>query len=272
MNESPKMIKPKRPSRKIAALWLCLALLCTLPLGPGLMAAENFTPRDKDEAWKWLTESLKHAGVTIDKVENNTVFAHFGNNPLGINLTLATSANLITPAQSIGVSTGAEWYEFPRIKDSPGHIYWHSTWSNEAYRDQHRFQAALIFLARKTQEEVEAKAAANLEEFKPKAAAWRQLAVKPDMPEEAHRHQVLAENAFQAKDVAKAIFEYEAALRAYSLWPEGHYNLAMLAGEIGGRPGYDIAIFHMKSYLELMPDAPDARAAKDSIIVWEDKR
>jgi hypothetical protein len=266
------MIKPKTPSGKTAALWLCLVLLYTLPLGPGLMAAENFTPRDKDEAWKWLKESLKHAGVTVDKVENNIVFARFDNKPLPINLEMTTSAALVTPAQSIGVSTGVEWYEFPKIKDSPGHVYWHSTFSNEAYRDQYRFQAALIFLAHLTQEEMEAKAAANLEEFKPKAAAWRQLAVKPEMPEEAHRHQVLAENAFQAKDVAKAIFEYVAALRAYSLWPEGHYNLAMLAGEIGGRPGYDIAIFHMKSYLELMPDAPDARAAKDSIIVWEDKR
>jgi hypothetical protein len=224
-NERLKMIKPKRPSRKITALWLCLALLCTLPLSPGLMAAENFTPRDKDEAWKWLTESLKHAGVTIDKVENNIVFAHFGNNPLGINLMLATSANLVTPAQSIGVSTGVEWYEFPRIKDSPGHIYWHSTWSDEAYRDQHRFQAALIFLARTTQEEMEAKAAANLEEFKPKAAAWRQLAVKPEMPEEAHRHQVLAENAFQAKDVGKAISEYRAALHVFPYWPEATITL-----------------------------------------------
>jgi tetratricopeptide (TPR) repeat protein len=215
---------------------------------------------------------LKHAGITVDKVENNVVFAHFGNNHFGLNLTLVTSASLVTPAQSIGVSTQVDWYEFPKIKDSPGHIFWHSTWSNEAYHDQRRFQAALIFLARATQEEMEAKAAANLEEFKPKAAAWRQLAVKPEMPEEAHRHQVLAENAFQAKNVGKAISEYEAALRVFPYWPEGNYNLAMLAGEIGGRPGYDIAIFHMKSYLELMPDAPDARAAKDSVIVWEDKR
>jgi hypothetical protein len=61
-------------------------------------------------------------------------------------------------------------------------------------------------------------------------------------------------------------------LRVYPLWPEGHYNLAMLAGEIGGRPGYDIAIFHMQSYLELLPEAPDARPAKDSIIVWQDQR
>jgi hypothetical protein len=265
------MITPKRPSRKITTL-VCLVLLCILPLGPGLMASENSTPLDKDEAWKWLTESLKHAGVTIDKVENNIVFAHLGNNPIPINLEMTTSANLVTPAQSIGVSTGVEWYEFPKIKDSPGHIYWHSTFSNEAYRDQRRFQAALIFLARTTQEEIEAKMAGALEEFKPKAAAWRQLAAKPEMPEEAHRHQVLAENAFQAKDVGKAISEYEAALHVFPYWPEGHYNLAMLGSEIGGRPGYDIAVYNMKLYLELMPDAPDARVAKDSIIIWEDKR
>jgi len=265
-------MKPSKRSSAKNLMCLCLALFCMLPLGPGLMAAENFTPRDQDEAWKWLTESLKHADVKIEKVENNVVFAHLGDRPVNINLVLVTSANPVTPSQSIGVSTGVEWYEFPKIKDSPGHIYWHSTWSNEAYRDQRRFQAALIFLARAAQEEIEAKATASLEEFKPKAAAWRQLAVKPEMPEEAHRHQVLAENAFQAKDMGKAISEYGAAIHSFPYWPEGQYNLAMLASEIGGRAGYDIAILHMKSYLELVPDAPDARAAKDSIIVWEDKR
>ena len=70
----------------------------------------------------------------------------------------------------------------------------------------------------------------------------------------------------------KAIAEYAAALKIFPYWPEGHYNLAILAAEIGGRPGYDIAIAQMKKYLELAPDAPDARAARDSIIVWEDKR
>jgi len=266
------MTRTKRSSKKTTVVWLCLALLCTVPLGPGLLAAENFIPRDKDEAWKWLSESLKHAGITIDKVENNIVFVHSGNSHFGINLEMTTSANLVMPPQSIGASAGVEWYEFPKIKDSPGHINWHSAWSNEAFRDQRRFQGALIFLARTTQEEIEAKMASALEDFKPKAAAWRQLAVKPEMPEEAHRHQVLAENAFQAKDIGKAIAEYEAALRVFPYWPEGDYNLAMLASEIGGRPGYNIAVYQMKLYLELMPDAPDARAAKDSVIVWEDKR
>lgn len=264
-----------KPSWTKNVLCLCLAMFYLLSLGPGLMASENFTPRDEDEARKWLIESLKHAGVSNVKLENNIVTGQVGSQPFTIALWAVTSAQLQAPpaAPVFGVTAGVEWYVFPNLKDNPGRAFWHNAWMpNEAIRDQRRFQSALIFLARKTQEEMEAKAAANLEEFKPKAAQWRQLAVKPEMPEEAHRHQVLAENAYQAKDVPKTIAEYEAALRADPLWPEGHYNLAMLAAEIGGRPGYDIAIFHMQSYLELAPDAPDARAAKDSIIVWEDKR
>jgi hypothetical protein len=268
------MIPSKRSSTK-NLMCLCLALICMLPLGPGLMAAENFTPRDQDEAWKWLTEGLKHAGVSSVKLEDNLVTGQVGAQPFNIPLMAVVSAQLQAPsaAPTFGVTAGVEWFVFPYPKENPGHASWHNSWvPAEAIRDQRRFQSALIFLARQAQEEMEAKAAANLEEFKPKAAQWRQLAVKPEMPEEAHRHQVLAENAFQAKDIAKTIAEYQAALHAYPLWPEGHYNLAMLAGEIGGRLGYDIAIFHMKAYVELMPDAPDARAAKDSIIVWEDKR
>jgi hypothetical protein len=252
-----------------------LALICLLSLGRGAMAAENFTPRDRNEAEKWLLESLKHAGVSNLKLENQLVTGRVGSNPFSIPLWAVTSAQVQAPstAPTFGVTAGVEWFVFPNVKDNPGHAFWHNAWvPAEAIRDQRRFQSALIFLARKAQEEMEARAAANLEEFKPKAAEWRQLAVKPELPEEAHRHQVLAENAYQSKDIGKAIAEYEAALRAYPLWPEGHYNLAMLAGEIGGRPGYDLAIFHMKSYLELLPEAPDARAAKDSVIVWEDKR
>jgi len=263
----------RRSSR--AAFGICLALFCMLPLGPGLRAAENYTPRDQEEAQKWLLESLKHAGVSNLKIENGQVLGNVGANAFSIPLWAVASVQPQTPPQApaVGLSTGAAWYVFPNVKDNPGHAFWHNAWvPNDAIRDQRRFEGALIFLGRKAQEEMEAKAAASFEEFKPKAAQWRQLAAKPELPAEAHRHQVLAENAYQSKDIGKTIMEYEAALRAYPLWPEGHYNLATLAGEIGGRPGYDIAIFHMKAYLELLPDAPDARAAKDSIIIWEDKR
>jgi len=34
---------------------------------------------------------------------------------------------------------------------------------------------------------------------------------------------------------------------------------------------YELAIQHMKEYLELAPDSSDAQAAKDSVIIWKDK-
>jgi len=32
-----------------------------------------------------------------------------------------------------------------------------------------------------------------------------------------------------------------------------------------------VATLHMKEYLELTPDSPDAQAARDSMIIWRDK-
>lgn len=79
---------------------------------------------------------------------------------------------------------------------------------------------------------------------------------------------MLAENAVQEKDAVKAIAEYTAALTIYPTWLEGQFNLALLCVDTGD---YNAAVGHMQAYLELMPDAPDARAAKDKLIIWRDK-
>jgi len=62
--------------------------------------------------------------------------------------------------------------------------------------------------------------------------------------------------------------EYEVGLKMYPLWPEGQFNAALLCEE---KKLYAKAIGYMKRYLELAPDAPDARAARDKITIWEDK-
>ena len=264
-----RMTALKRQRRRPVALLFCCLLLSTLPIGPHLFAAENLTPRDPDEAWKWMEEALKHAGLKDLTMADGRVTGQMPNGPFVITFMMVSS---VKPVSDSG-NTGVEWYEFPNVSTHPGHIYWRNAWRpTEPSRDARRFEAALNFLARKAQQDWEAMAAAKFEDFKLKAAAWRRLATKPEMPEEAHRHQVLAEHAFQSKDVGKAILEYGAALQVFPCWPEGHYNLAMLAAESGGRPGYDIAVHQMKEYLELVPEASDARAAKDSIIIWEDKR
>lgn len=105
-------------------------------------------------------------------------------------------------------------------------------------------------------------------EFSKKAAAWRILTVKPDLPEEVKRERTLAEAYLQDKDIPTAVQHYKAALKAYPTWPQGWFNLALIDGSLGN---YDSASQEMKFYLELTPDAPDADAAKNKIIIWEDK-
>jgi tetratricopeptide (TPR) repeat protein len=131
-----------------------------------------------------------------------------------------------------------------------------------------RFRAALDYLAAAARQQVKTQYDAQYQQFETQLKPWREAALKPAMPEAAREHQVLAEYAFKEKDEEKAIREYMAALAVYPTWPEGQFNLATLAGE---KKYYELAVMHMKEYLELVPDSPDAQAAKDSIIIWRDK-
>jgi tetratricopeptide (TPR) repeat protein len=128
-----------------------------------------------------------------------------------------------------------------------------------------RYAAAVNRLIWENSPEMEAKRSAQ---FPLIAAQWRSAAVKPSMPDEAHVHQVLAENAVREKNFDKAIDEYEAALEIFPTWPDGQNNLAFLCGETGD---YDCGVEHAQDYLELVPNAPDAEAVKDKIIIWKDK-
>ena len=100
------------------------------------------------------------------------------------------------------------------------------------------------------------------------AAEWRSLTVKPKLESETDRHWILAENAFKEKDVDSAIKHYVSALTVQPMWPTGWFNLAMIYGEL---KKYPEAIDCMKHYLELVPNAGDARAANEQMIIWEDK-
>jgi tetratricopeptide (TPR) repeat protein len=71
----------------------------------------------------------------------------------------------------------------------------------------------------------------------------------------------------EAKNPRKAIDLY---LKAYKInqlaYPEGYYNLALVAGMM---KNYPYAILCMKKYLLLLPDAEDAQEAQDKIYSWE---
>jgi hypothetical protein len=104
--------------------------------------------------------------------------------------------------------------------------------------------------------------------FQEEARAWRALPVKPAIPEGVRRFQLLAEDAIKNKNFDEAVDFYEQGLNVSPLWPEGQFNAALLYGEM---EIYGQAVIHMKRYLELRPDAPDAQAARDQVVIWQAK-
>ncbi len=98
------------------------------------------------------------------------------------------------------------------------------------------------------------------------ARQYRDATTKPAFPEEARAGQIKAELAFDQKRLPEAITHYLSALRAAPWWPDGYFNLANVLASVHA---YDEAIFAMKRYLVLVPNAPDARADQDKIYQWE---
>lgn len=106
-------------------------------------------------------------------------------------------------------------------------------------------------------------------EFRVKAVDWRALAVKPPLPDAVKQDRTLAEEALQHQDFQAALNYFEKGLAIEPMWPAGQFNAASLAGDSLQR--YDQAVSHMKRYLELSPDAPNAAAGRQQMALWEQK-
>lgn len=105
-------------------------------------------------------------------------------------------------------------------------------------------------------------------DFAQRVAVWRLRTSKPPLSESANRHRVLAEEATRARDYARAIEEFEAALATDPMWPSGNFNLALLYETA---EEWDEAVRYMRRFLLLEPDSREASAARDKIIAWEDR-
>jgi len=103
--------------------------------------------------------------------------------------------------------------------------------------------------------------------FAAQAAQYRAAKVKPPIPE-AQRKQVVQANAMnQQKEYARAIVYYLKAIEIDPVaYPAAYFNLALLASQM---QWYGEAIGYMRQYLQLEPDAKDARSAQDKIYEWE---
>lgn len=103
--------------------------------------------------------------------------------------------------------------------------------------------------------------------FESKAAAYRALTAKPPVPEEQRKLIVQANALNEQKDYPGAIKLYLQAIdRDPVSYPGAYFNLALLSAQV---KRYNVAIGYMKQYLQLVPEAADARSAQDKIYEWE---
>lgn len=96
-------------------------------------------------------------------------------------------------------------------------------------------------------------------------AEFRADKVGPDVGEAVRPHKVAAELAVKDKRLWDAADEFAQGLALAPWWPQGNFNLALVYGELRA---YPLATRYMQRYLELVPDAANARAAQDKVYEW----
>jgi len=148
------------------------------------------------------------------------------------------------------------------------HLFWNDNskvWScsSGCMQQANAFVAALNRLSAYASDEHD-----PLREFSQRAAAWRALATKPALPETTRVRRLMAEDALKNQKPEEALKYYEQGLDLCPMWPEGWFNAAVVAGELGR---YADAAEEMQNYLELVPNAKDAQAARDQIAIWQYK-
>ncbi len=103
--------------------------------------------------------------------------------------------------------------------------------------------------------------------FAPLAAQYSTLKVKPPISEEQRKYIVQANVLNQQKEFKRAIGFYKKAIDLDQVaYPAAYSNLALLSAQVHR---FSDAIYYMKKYLLLVPDASDARGAQDKIYEWE---
>ncbi len=97
------------------------------------------------------------------------------------------------------------------------------------------------------------------------AQAYRSLAVKPPLPDEARLEDHKAKAALKAHDPNAAVLAYLAALKSAPWWPEEMRDLALVSGKLN-LPAP--AIYWMHMYLAFVPDAKDAPKMEEKVNAW----
>ena len=183
----------------------------------------------------------------------------------------------VLPASDVKIDRHTfSWVDHPRAGDTTPHIYTFTKMKKLTADKEsiyfHNIATARIWvdalLTLKAAEMAPDTEEADFSAFTSSAKVWLLAAPKPEMSDEARTYKLVAEDAFKRNDFPAALNAYCEALDRFPMWPEGHYNAALLAAEV---EDYELAAQHMRRYLVLAPDAKDASAAKDKLLFWQHK-
>jgi hypothetical protein len=106
-------------------------------------------------------------------------------------------------------------------------------------------------------------------EFPGVVAKYRSSDPKPGPNEDIHRIDVLATNAISDKHFLLADQYFAEGITKNPWWPPFHYNRALVLSELHL---YAQAAMELQRYLELVPDASNAKDVQDKIYLWQAKK
>jgi len=130
-----------------------------------------------------------------------------------------------------------------------------------------RFYDDLIIIQKQLKNQLIEKRNSQLVLFQPMAEQYRSLKIKPKISEEQRKYIIQANGFNDQKMYDKAIELYLKAIEVdQTAYPAAYSNLALLSAQT---KRFNDAIFYMKKYLMLEPEASDARSAQDKIYLWE---
>lgn len=106
-----------------------------------------------------------------------------------------------------------------------------------------------------------------IEIFKTEVNQYNEQGEKASITEEQRKYIVQANSKNEKKEYQEALEYYQKAINVNPFsYPSAYNNMGLIAAQI---KDYRYAIFNMKKYLMLVPEAEDARSAKDKIYEWE---
>lgn len=254
----------------ITAVMTCL-LLSGCASGPTLSAADPGATPQVVQAREVLDQQLNRAPFIKDVVfvvgEENFPMINYTDPNTGEGKSVVLS-DVLPASIAISYSPSPNAYTEPAWKVSysnfqDGHDYFW-LWSGWSQSDAQQMADALRVLVLDARQQIDRMLATRYQKFLGLCGAYLGKAAAP-LPEEARQHQLLAQDAQGRNDTDKALDEYDKALVAAPCWAEGRYQSALLEAQVGY---YPVAVQDMKKYLLLYPDAPNAQAARDQILIW----